>query len=267
MIRAGVAGVGGRMGSRIAQLIAGTEGIDLTGSFECQEHPAVGKDVAEITGGPSAGRIVMDSIERILADCDVIIDFTTATVSLDHLRKAASAGKAMVIGSTGFLPEQLAEAKELVRSIPCVLTPNMSVGVNVMFRIVAETARLLSEGYDVEIIEAHHRFKKDAPSGTAVKLAEIVAEVLNRDLKETGVFARHGMVGERKNLEIGVQAIRAGDIVGEHTVMFGGLGERIEITHKAHSRDNFVRGAIRAALWVPGRPPGLYDMQDVMGLR
>jgi len=267
MVRAAVAGIGGRMGSRIAQLIAGTHGIELTGSFEYPQHPAVGKDIAEITGGSPTGRIVCNDIEHVLASSDVVIDFTNASASVDHLRKAAPTGTSMVIGSTGFSPGQLAEARELARSIPCVLTPNMSVGVNVMFKIVAETARLLSEGYDVEIIEAHHRFKKDAPSGTALKLAEIVAEALGRDLERDGVFARHGIVGERTGREIGVQTIRAGDIVGEHTVLFGGLGERIEITHKAHSRDNFVRGAIRAAMWVVNQPPGLYDMQDVMALR
>lgn len=266
MVRAAVAGIGGRMGSRIAQLIAGTQGIELTGSFEHPQHPVVGKDIAEITGGSPTGRMVFGDIEHVLAVSDVVIDFTNAAASLGHLRKAARTGTAMVIGSTGFSPEQLNEARELSMMIPCVQTPNMSVGVNVMFKIVAETARLLSEGYDVEIIEAHHRFKKDAPSGTALKLAEIVAEALGRDLKRDGVFARHGIIGERTDREIGVQTIRAGDIVGEHTVLFGGMGERIEITHRAHSRDNFVRGAIRAAMWVVGRPPGFYDMQDVMAL-
>ena len=267
MVRAAVAGVGGRMGSRIAQLIRTTKGIELTGSFERPQHPAVGKDAAEILGGPSTGLTIFDNVEQVFPFSDVILDFTNASASLDHLRKAAPAGKAMVIGSTGFSPRELAEVKELARTVPCVQTPNMSVGVNVMFKIVAAMARLLSEGYDVEIIEAHHRYKKDAPSGTAIKLAETVAEVLGRDMGEAGVFARHGIIGERTDREIGIQTIRAGDIVGEHTVLFGGLGERIEITHRAHSRDNFVHGAIRAALWVVEQPPGLYDMRDVLALR
>ena len=255
MVRAAVAGVGGRMGSRIAQLIRTMQGIELTGSFERPQHPAIGKDVAEIIGGAPTGLRVLDDIEQVFPSSDVIIDFTNASASLAHLRKAGLAGKAMVIGSTGFSVEDRAEAKKLAAAVPCVLTPNMSVGVNVMFKIVAETARLLNEGYDVEIIEAHHRYKKDAPSGTALKLAETVAEVLGRNIAETGVFARHGIIGERTEHEIGVQTIRAGDIVGEHTVLFGGLGERIEITHRAQSRDNFVHGAIRAALWIVAQPP------------
>lgn len=173
----------------------------------------------------------------------------------------------MVIGSTGFKPEQMEEIKELTRRIPCVLAPNMSVGVNVLFKVVADLARLLGDGFDVEIVETHHRFKKDAPSGTALKLAQAVAEAFHHDLDEVGVFARHGLIGERKQQEIGIQTLRGGDIVGEHTVLFAGLGERIEVTHRAHSRDNFARGAVYAAQWVIRQPPGLYDMQHVLGIR
>lgn len=151
--------------------------------------------------------------------------------------------------------------------MPCVLSPNMSVGVNLLFRIVEEIARVLGQDYDVEIIEAHHRMKKDAPSGTALRLGEAIARALGRDWDEVGVYGRQGIVGERTNAEIGIQAIRAGDIVGEHTVIFGGMGERIEVTHRAHTRDTFARGAVRAAKWVVGREPGLYDMGDVLGLK
>lgn len=267
MVHAALAGIGGRMGSRIAQLIQETKGIELAGGFEHPEHPRIGKDIAEIIGGSATGRTIVGSIREVLDQSDVVIDFTNASASLGHLREAASKGKAMVVGSTGFSLEQLAQAKEFARQAPCVLTPNMSVGVNMMFKIVADMARLLGDDFDVEIIESHHRFKKDAPSGTAIKLAQVVADSLGRDLKETGVYARHGIIGERTDQEIGIQTIRAGDIVGEHTVLFGGMGERIEITHRAHSRDNFARGAIRASLWVVDQPPGLYDMQDVLGIR
>ena len=173
----------------------------------------------------------------------------------------------MVIGATGFTREQLDEAAELVRKVPCVISPNMSIGVNILFKMVAEAARLLGDGYDVEIVEAHHRFKKDAPSGTAIKLAQLVAQALDRDLGHVGVYARHGMTGERTGSEIGIQTIRGGDIVGDHTVIFASLGERIELVHRAHSRDNFARGAIRAAKWVLDQPGGIYDMSDVLGIK
>lgn len=267
MVRAVVAGIGGRMGSRIAQLVRETEGFELRGAFEYPEHPAVGKDLSEIIGGSPSGTLIHGRMEDTLDGAEVIIDFTDATASLRHLEVAAANGVAMVVGSTGFLSDQLRRARELCRAIPCVLTPNMSMGVNVLFKVVADVARRLGDGFDVEIIEAHHRFKKDAPSGTALKLAQIVAEALERDLDKAGVYARHGLIGERSATEIGLQTVRGGDIVGEHTVMFAGLGERIELTHRAHSRDNFARGALRAAQWVVNQAPGLYDMQNVLGIK
>lgn len=267
MVRAAVAGIAGRMGTRIAQLIRESEGIDLVAGFEHPDHPALGRDLAEVLGGPVTGLKVASGIEAVIQDADVVIDFTTPTASLHHLETAASGGKPMVVGTTGFSEEQVRHIRRLTSKIPCVLAPNMSMGVNVLFKVVADVARLLGSGFDVEIIEAHHRFKKDAPSGTAMKLAQVVADALGRDLGSAGVYARHGIIGERTEAEIGLQTIRAGDIVGEHTVIFGGLGERIELTHRAHSRDNFARGAIRAALWVVGRPPGLYDMQHVLGIQ
>lgn len=267
MVRAAVAGIAGRMGSRIAQIIGETDGIELAGGFEQSSHPAVGRDVSEFIGGMKTGLAVGGSISDVLGAADVIIDFTTASASCLHLEAAAAAGKPMVIGSTGFSAEQVQKARELTRSIPCVLAPNMSMGVNVLFKIVADVAKMLGEGFDIEIVEAHHRFKKDAPSGTALKLAQVAAEALERDLNEVGVYARHGLIGERTGREIGIQTVRAGDIVGEHTVTFGGMGERIELTHRAHSRDNFARGALRAAQWVVNQPPGLYDMQNVLGIK
>ncbi|GKT07304.1 4-hydroxy-tetrahydrodipicolinate reductase [Desulforhabdus sp. TSK] len=267
MVRAVVAGIAGRMGSRIAQLIRETEGIELAGGFEHPQHPQVGKEVSQILGGNPTGLTVSGTMDDVLGAADVVIDFTSAAVSLSHLRAASQAGKAMVIGSTGFTAEQLAEARQLAAKTACVLTPNMSMGVNILFKLVADAARLLGDSFDVEIIEAHHRLKKDAPSGTALKLAQVVAESLQRNLEEVGVYARHGLIGERTPKEIGIQTVRGGDIVGEHTVLFAGMGERIELSHRAHSRDNFARGAIHAAQWVVKQPAGLYDMQQVLGIQ
>ena len=267
MVRAAVAGIAGRMGSRIAQLIRESEGIRLVGGFERSDHPKVGREIADVVGGEPLGEVIVPSMEDVLGKADVVIDFTSASSSLKHMEAAAAVRKAMVIGSTGFSSDQMRRARELAEKFPCVLAPNMSMGVNVLFKVVGDVARLLGGGFDVEIVEAHHRFKKDAPSGTAVKLAQVVAESLKRNLDKVGVYSRHGLIGERTSDEIGVQTVRGGDIVGEHTVLFAGLGERIEITHRAHSRDNFARGAIRAAVWVVGQAPGLYDMQHVLGIR
>ncbi len=267
MVRAAIAGIGGRMGVRIAQLIRETEGIELAGGFEHPGHPKIGKDVAELVGGAPTGITVRGLIDEVFDDTDVIVDFTNAEAALDHLRSASRAGKPMVIGATGFTPERMETAAGLASAIPCVISPNMSIGVNILFKMVADAARLLGESFDVEIVEAHHRFKKDAPSGTAMKLAQLVAQSLGRDLAKTGVFARHGIIGERTPSEIGIQTIRGGDIVGDHTVIFAGLGERIEITHRAHSRDNFARGAVMASKWIVVQPPGLYDMSDMLGIK
>lgn len=267
MVRAAVAGIAGRMGSRVARIIEDSQDMELAGGFEYAGNPFVGKEIAEAIGGSPSGRVIAGGIEDVIEAADVVIDFTNAASSLEHLRVASAHGRPMVIGSTGFTQEQVEEAAKLAAAVPCVLSPNMSVGVNILFRLAAEAARLLGDSYDVEIVEAHHRFKKDAPSGTAIKLAQVVAAALGRDLDQVGVYARHGMTGERTGSEIGIQTIRGGDIVGEHTVMFASLGERIEIVHRAHSRDNFARGAIRAARWVLDRPCGLYDMSDVLGLK
>ncbi|MCE5336251.1 MAG: 4-hydroxy-tetrahydrodipicolinate reductase [Desulfobacteraceae bacterium] len=267
MVRAAVAGIAGRMGSRIAQLIGETDNIELAGGFEYPQFPKIGRDITEVIGGSPSGMLIGAGIDSVLESADVIIDFTTASAALEHLKKAAAHGKAMVIGATGFTRDQLAEAAKLALGVPCVLSPNMSIGVNILFKMVADAARLLGNTCDIEIIEAHHRLKKDAPSGTAVKLAQIVAQSLDRDLGEVGVYSRHGMIGERGKTEIGIQTIRGGDIVGEHTVIFAALGERIELIHRAQSRDNFARGAIHAAGWVVRQPNGLYDMSDVLGIK
>jgi 4-hydroxy-tetrahydrodipicolinate reductase len=267
MVKAIVSGAAGRMGGRIIHMIEAAEGIELAGALERPDHPAVGKDVGEVVGLPPKGIPVAATLAEVLPKADILIEFTHPGPSFVHLMEALAAGKAMVIGTTGFSPKQIAEIRELAPKGRVVLAPNMSVGVNLMFKVVEDVARVLTDGYDVEIVEAHHRLKKDAPSGTALKLAQVIAQALGRNLEEVGVYARQGLIGERRQEEIGIQTVRAGDIVGEHTVIFGGIGERLEIIHRAHSRDNFARGAVRAALWVVQQPPGLYDMQDVLGLK
>jgi 4-hydroxy-tetrahydrodipicolinate reductase len=267
MVKAIVVGAGGRMGKRIIHTILQTSGIDLVGAVEAESHPAVGRDTGDLIGTAKTGVVVKSDLARVVEKGDVIIDFTVSEVALTSLEMGVKRNVAVVMGTTGFSPEQTERIRTLGPRTRCVMAPNMSVGVNVMFRVVEEIARILGQDYDVEIVEAHHRFKRDAPSGTAIKLGETVASALGRDLEKVGVWSRKGLVGERRLGEIGMAVTRAGDIVGEHTVIFGGLGERLEVTHRAHSRDNFAQGAIKAALWVVGQPEGLYDMQDVLGLR
>ena len=267
MVRAIVSGAAGRMGGRIIHMIEAAESITLAAALEQADNPQVGKDVGEVVGLPRKGVLVSGSLAEVLPQGDVLIEFTHPEATLEHLREVAAAGKAMVIGTTGFSPQQVEELKGLARKTRVVFAPNMSVGVNLMFKAVENIAQVLTEGYDVEIVEAHHRLKKDAPSGTALKLAQVIAQALGRDLEKVGVYGRHGITGERTKDEIGIMTVRAGDIVGEHTVIFGGTGERLEVIHRAHNRDNFARGAVRAAQWIVTQPPGLYDMQDVLGLK
>jgi 4-hydroxy-tetrahydrodipicolinate reductase len=223
--------------------------------------------VGQIAGIGHLGLKVAASLKDVMKDGEVLIDFTSPEATLENLRTASSHGLPVVIGTTGITGDMLWEVKDLAKKLRCVLSPNMSVGVNVMFRIAAEMARHLGKDYDIEILEVHHRMKKDAPSGTAMRLAQILASSTGRNLDEVAVYERKGMIGERTDKEIGVQTWRAGDITGEHTIMFGGIGERLELIHRAHNRDNFARGALRAAAWVVQQPNGLYDMQDVLGLK
>ncbi len=266
MVRAIVAGAGGRMGGRIITMISQTEGIELSAAFERPDSPAVGKDAGVVAGVGELGVRIEDSLDKVIDKGDVIIDFTFHEASVQHAKKAAEKGRAMVIGTTGFTNQEYEALDEYSKSFSLVLAPNMSVGVNLLYKLLETAASVLGDDYDVEIVEAHHRMKKDAPSGTALQLGRVVAKALGRDFDEVAVFERHGLIGERSRKEIGIQTIRAGDIVGEHTVLFGGIGERIEITHKASSRDTFAKGAVRAALWVVGKPAGIYSMQDVLGL-
>ena len=264
-VKAIVVGAAGKMGGRVIHIIKETPSVKLFRAIERSDHPSVGKDIGEVIGLGKMDVILESSLKQ--GGGDVIINFSSPQASLESLEFAKGAGLAIVIGTTGLSPEQANKVKELSKSVRCVLAPNMSVGVNVMFRIVQEVAKVLGPEYDIEILEAHHRLKKDSPSGTAVKLGELISSSIGRDFGKVGVYGRKGMVGERTRDEIGMQVVRAGDIVGEHTVLFGGIGERLEITHRAHSRDNFARGAVRAALWVVNQPNGLYDMQDVLGLK
>lgn len=267
MIKIGVAGAAGKMGSRITALSREYAGLQLAGAFERAGHPSLGQDIGSFVGIGETGIKLSAGIDEILDKVDLIIDFTSIESTKANLKAAAARKKAMVIGTTGFSKDDLAEMKPLLNSTPVVMASNMSLGVNLLLKVLQDVARVLGDDYDIEIVEAHHRLKKDAPSGTAMKMAQVIAEAVKRNLDEVGVYARKGIIGQRTQKEIGIQTIRAGDIVGEHTVLFGGLGERIEITHKASSRDTFARGALRAALWLGGKSAGLYDMQDVLGLK
>jgi 4-hydroxy-tetrahydrodipicolinate reductase len=267
MVNAVILGAGGRMGGRIITMISETDGIKMVGAVEQSGHPIVGRDVGQGLGLGRTGITVDDHIHACIDKGDVIIDFTQHEASLKNLEAAVEKQRAIVIGSTGFTADEMRKVRELAKNTRCVLSPNLSIGVNVMFKIIEQIAKILGDDYDVEIVEAHHHFKKDAPSGTAEKMAQIIAESLGRDLEKAGVYARKGIIGERSKTEIGIQTVRAGDIVGEHTVMFAGIGERLEIIHRAHSRDNFAKGAVRAAKWIVHQENGLYDMQDVLGLR
>lgn len=267
VIKVIVAGAAGRMGGRIITLVHDDDRVELVGAVERKGHQLTGSDVGAYLGLGQTGVILEDDLNDCIGRGDVVIDFSSHTASVAHLRIAAENNKAIVIGSTGLTPDDMEQVAEISGGTRCVLAPNMSVGVNVMFKVLKDMAGILGDGYDVEIIEAHHNQKKDAPSGTAVKMAQIIAQALGRDLDKVGVYGRRGMTGARPEAEIGVHTVRAGDIVGEHTVLFGGMGERLEFTHRAHSRDNFARGAIRAAAWIVDRENGLYDMQDVLGLK
>ena len=267
MVKALVTGAGGRMGGKIINLIFSTKDIQVVAAVEVTGHPLIGHDIGPGLGLGTTGIIACDKLTDCIDGADVVIDFTNHEASINNLKIASERKKAVVIGSTGFTAPEMKMIGEMANHTRCVLTPNMSVGVNVMLKILEYCAGILKDDYDVEIVEAHHHLKKDAPSGTALQMARVIAEKLGRDLDESLVYTRKGLIGERTKKEIGIQTLRAGDIVGDHTVIFGGIGERIEITHRAHNRDNFAKGAIRAAQWIVHQENGLYDMQDVLGLR
>jgi len=261
-----VAGAAGRMGNRIIACLAGLPDLRLVAALEAPGHAAIGRDAGDLAGIGKAGVSVgADAAAEITRD-RVLIEFSVPEASLAHLRLVAQSGARAVIGTTGFTAAQRTEIGELAKRAAILMSPNMSVATNVAFKLLATMAKALGDEYDVEITEIHHRFKKDAPSGTALRMAEVIAEALGRDLDQVAVYGRQGLPGERTRPEIGILSLRSGDVVGEHTVSFGTLGERLELVHRAHNRDTYARGALRAARFVAGRPPGLYSMADVLGL-
>jgi 4-hydroxy-tetrahydrodipicolinate reductase len=261
-----VAGAAGRMGGRIIALAREGGEFRVAGAFERPGHPALGRDAGDVAGGGHLGVPIVGDPGPLLTAGRVLVEFTAPGPTLEHLGLAAARGAGAVVGTTGLQAAEVEEVRRLAARVPIMLSPNMSVGVNLAFRILATMARALGDDYDVEITEIHHRMKKDAPSGTAAKMAEVIAEALGRRIEDAGIYGRHGLVGERTTKEIGVHALRGGDVVGEHTVVFSTAGERLELTHRAHSRDTFAHGALRAARFVATAPPGLYSMLDVLGL-
>jgi 4-hydroxy-tetrahydrodipicolinate reductase len=254
------------MGNRIIACLADTPDLRLVAALEAPGHASLGGDAGELAGVGKVGVAVGGDAKAAITRDRVLIEFSVPEASLEHLRLVAQAGARAVIGTTGFTAAQRAEVTELARRAAILLSPNMSVATNVAFKLLATMAKALGDEYDIEITEIHHRFKKDAPSGTALRMAEVVATALGRELDQVAVYGRQGLPGERAKREIGILSLRSGDVVGEHTVSFGTLGERLELVHKAHNRDTYARGALRAARFIAGRPPGLYSMADVLGL-
>ncbi len=267
MIEICLVGACGRMGQRITAAVAQSGDTRLSGAVEAKGHPSLGRDAGEAAGLSSLGVKVTDDLDSALSHAGVVIDFSLPASLIHTVELCQARGIPLVSGVTG-IPENGAQIlRQAASKIALVWAPNMSVGVNLMFKIAAQVSSVLGDDFDVEIYETHHRFKQDAPSGTAKRLAEVIAKSLGRNLEEVACYGRIGITGERDSKQIAIHSIRAGDVVGEHTVVFGGLGERFEITHKAHSRDTFARGAVVAARFAATARPGLYDMQDVLGLK
>ena len=260
-----IAGSGGRMGRALIEAVSATSDLTLSGALERPGSPLLGKDAGELAG-THLGVAISDDLDRALSASEVLIDFTRPEGTLKHLALCRQKGVAIVIGTTGFDADGKRAIEAASRDIPIVFAPNMSVGLNITLKLLELAGKALSDGYDIEIIEAHHRHKVDAPSGTALKLGEVVAQASGRSLDDA-VYGREGVTGERDPKTIGFATVRGGDIIGDHTVLFAGIGERVEITHRATSRANFATGAARAARFLAGRAAGLYDMQDVLGLK
>jgi 4-hydroxy-tetrahydrodipicolinate reductase len=267
MTRIAITGAAGRMGRSLIEACQQADGLEITVALEHPDNSLLGSDAGDLAGIGKLGVQLSADLAAVTADFDVLIDFTRPGPTLANLEICRQAGRRMVIGTTGFSDTQKALITAAAQDMAVVFAPNMSVGVNVCLKLLDTAARVLGDDVDIEVIEAHHRFKVDAPSGTALRMGEVVADALGRDLKSCAVYGREGHTGERAGKTIGFETIRAGDIVGEHTVMFAGLGERVEITHKASSRMTFANGAIRAATWLMDQAPGLFDMQDVLDLR
>ena len=265
MIKVAVAGAAGRMGKAIIQACQDHEQVQLSCATESVESGAIGLDAGEVAGVGALQVLIGGELSP--ADFDVLIDFTTPQATIEHAQTCRATGKRLIIGTTGLKPLQKEQIVSVAEDVAVVMAPNMSVGVNLCFHLVEIASRTLGDDVDIEIIEAHHRHKVDAPSGTALRLGEVAAAALGRDLERHAVFTRQGQIGPRQRKTIGFSTVRAGDIVGEHSVMFAGEGERVEITHRSSSRLTFAHGAIRAAVWSMQRDQGLYDMQDVLGFR
>ena len=263
MTKIAITGASGRMGRRIAALAIESEKFDIVSAMEARGHDALGRDVGEQAGVGAFGLAVT---EELTGEPEVVIDFSEPEGTMAWLALARDRKVPIVIGTTGLTESQLAEVADAASAVPLVQSANMSVGVNLLLKLVAEVARALGDDYDVDICETHHRFKKDAPSGTAIALARSICDAIGRRYEDTVVLGRSGQCPRAKG-EIGIQALRVGDTVGEHTVLFGNLGETVSLGHSAHTRDTFARGALRAAQWVIGKAPGLYDMLDVLGLK
>ena len=267
MIKIAITGASGRMGRALIEAINNTDGLTVSAAIERQGSSVIGVDAGELAGIGVLNVNIVDDISKVVNDFDVLIDFTRPEVTLANLEACRSAGKRIVIGTTGFSDEQKQRITDAAKEIAIVFAPNMSVGVNLCLKLLDMAARVMGDDVDIEIIEAHHRHKVDAPSGTALRMGEVVADALGRDIKECAVYGREGITAERDRKSIGFETIRAGDIVGEHTVMFADIGERVEITHKASSRMTFANGATRASGWIMQHANGLFDMQDVLGLK
>jgi 4-hydroxy-tetrahydrodipicolinate reductase len=255
------------MGKNLIEAVGMTKGLELTAATEHPDSSLIGADAGEVAGVGKLGVTIAADLAAVVNDFDVVIDFTGLAPTLNHLSICREHSKKIVIGTTGFDDAQKAQIADASKEIGVVFAPNMSVGVNLCFKLLDMAARVMGDDCDIEIIEAHHRHKLDAPSGTAVRMGEVVADALGRDLSKVAVYGREGQTGERERETIGFETIRAGDVVGEHTVWFATEGERVEITHKASSRMTFAKGAARAAAWLESKDAGLFDMQDVLGLR
>ena len=266
-VRVAVIGAAGRMGRALIQAVTEGEGVTLTAAIDRPGNSLIGSDAGELAAIGKLGVTVADSLEAVKDDFDVLIDFTAPAATVANAQFCADNGKKMAIGTTGLNEEEKAQLAQSAKKTAIMFAPNMSMGVNLCFKLLEIAAKVLGDEVDIEVVEAHHRHKVDSPSGTALRMGEVVADTLGRDLKKVAVYGREGQEGPRDRETIGFATVRAGDIVGEHTVMFAADGERVEITHKATSRMNFARGAVRACRWLNGKEPGLFDMQDVLGLR
>jgi 4-hydroxy-tetrahydrodipicolinate reductase len=254
------------MGKANLEVFTESEDTIVVGAIESEDSPYIGKDAGSISGLDNIGISITSTLESIIEDTDVLVDFTTVSVTLAHVRVASKYKKPIVIGTTGFNDEQLALIRKYAKEMPILLSPNMSPGVNTLFYLIGKAAVLLGEEFDVEILEVHHNKKTDAPSGTALQFGRIIADARGREFNDLVVYKREGAVGERRKGEIGIMALRAADIVGDHTVIFGGVGERIEFIHRSNSRKNYAMGALRATRFLSGKKNGFYTMEDVLGL-